>query len=485
VVQTDPAVGTTPRKQAIERRFDQLAGERERWVARNRYFYEDELTYFRFLVSPGQRVLELGCGTGRLLAALHPAKGIGLDISARMVEEARGRHPHLDFVHGDIEDEKVLEELGGPFDVIIMADTAGYLDDIQATFRALRRLCTPQTRVIFAHYSPGWRPLLRLAEALRLKMPEPESENWLSSDDLVALLELADFEVVKREWRMLVPRRLGGLGTLVNSVFGTLPGLRRLSLRDYVVARMEPERAQNELSTSIIIPARNEAGNIEAAVARMPRFCDDMEIIFVEGNSQDETVAEIQRVIEAHPDWDIKFAKQEGKGKGDAVRRGFDLARGDVLMILDADLTVPPEELPKFYEVIASGRGEFVNGTRLVYPLEKEAMRRLNWLANHLFARLFSWLLNQRFTDTLCGTKVLHRAHYDQIARNRDYFGDFDPFGDYDLIFGASKLNLKVVEVPIRYQARSYGSPQISRFRDGWLLQRMVRFAWRRLKVLG
>jgi glycosyltransferase involved in cell wall biosynthesis len=209
-----------------------------------------------------------------------------------------------------------------------------------------------------------------------------------------------------------------------------------------------------------------------------------MEVIFVEGHSADGTWDEILRVQAAHPQWDIKAVQQKGKGKADAVFTAFDLARGDVLFILDADLTMPPEQLPKFWQALKSGRGEFVNGSRLVYPMESDAMRLLNLIANKTFSLLFTWLLSQRFTDTLCGTKVLRRADYARLKAGRAYFGDFDPFGDFDLIFGAAKLGLKVVEVPIRYASRSYGETQISRFRHGVMLLRMVLFAFLRIKAL-
>jgi glycosyltransferase involved in cell wall biosynthesis len=237
-------------------------------------------------------------------------------------------------------------------------------------------------------------------------------------------------------------------------------------------------------STTVVIPCRNEKGNIENAVIRLPQFCEDLEIIYVEGNSQDGTLDEINRVISAYPDKDIKVLVQDGLGKGDAVRKGFNHAHGDILMILDADLTVPPEDLTKFYKAITTGKGEYINGTRLVYPMDDQAMRFLNFWANRTFSIIFTWLLNQRLTDTLCGTKVLTKKNYDKIVDNRSYFGDFDPFGDFDLIFGATKLNLKMVEVPIRYTARSYGETQISRFRHGLLLLKMVVFAYKKLKVI-
>lgn len=309
-------------------------------------------------------------------------------------------------------------------------------------------------------------------------------QNWLSSRDIANLFYLADFDVIKREWRMLSPFRLFGIGRFVNRYVATLPLVRKLALRNYVIARPLREPARGALSASIVVPARNERGNIEAAVQRTPQLAATQEIIFVEGSSSDGTWEEIERVKSAYPDLAIKAFKQPGKGKGDAVRKGFAEASGDVLMILDADLTMPPEDLPKFYDALAQSKGEFINGSRLTYPREKESMRFLNLLANYMFALIFTFLLNQRYTDTLCGTKVLLRRHYDEIVRNRGYFGEFDPFGDFDLIFGASKLNLKTAEVPIRYAARAYGETQISRFQHGWLLLRMVIFAFKKLKAL-
>jgi glycosyltransferase involved in cell wall biosynthesis len=242
---------------------------------------------------------------------------------------------------------------------------------------------------------------------------------------------------------------------------------------------------ESQYSVSIVIPARNESGNIENAIRRMPEFGRSIEIIFVEGNSTDDTwqvICAMQQKYRATHD--IKVAQQAGKGKADAVRAGYALAGGDILMILDADLTVPPEDLPKFYNAIASGKGDFVNGTRLVYPMEKEAMRFLNYLGNHFFSWAFTWLLEQRYKDTLCGTKVMFRKDYMKLVKNRAYFGDFDPFGDFDLLFGAYKLNLKTVEVPIRYRERRYGTTNISRFRHGVVLLRMCLFASRKCKFI-
>ncbi len=363
-----------------------------------------------------------------------------------------------------------------------MSDTIGSLDDCLATFQALRRFCKPETRLIVSYYAtlgPFQVLYTKLAASHRFVR-----RNWLSNQDIANILQLADFDIVKREWRMLSPFRLFGLGRLINRFVATLPLVRKLCLRNYVVARPQPMPLDHQLSVSIVVPCRNERGNIEAAVQRVPRFSPKMEIIFVEGNSSDGTWDEVQRVKSAYPNHIILAFQQSGKGKADAVRKGFAEASNDVLMILDADLTMPPEDLPKYYNALSNGKGEFINGSRLVYPKESHAMQFLNYIANYLFARVFSFLLNQRYTDTLCGTKVLRRRDYDEIARNRAYFGDFDPFGDFDLIFGAAKLNLKTAEVPIRYAAREYGETNISRFTHGWLLLRMVSFAFIKLKAL-
>lgn len=475
--------GLSRRKALIRSLSDSLASQRDGWIARNSFFYESDFRYMKFLIAPGLRVLDLGVGTGQLLNELRPAIGVGVDISPRMIDVAQCNYPHLDLRVGDIEDAAFVASLPGPFDVIVLSDTIGSLDDCQSTLASLHCLCTPDTRIVVSYYSKLWEPVLSMAQRLSVKMPQAE-QNVLPTQDIENLLFLADFETVKREWRQLLPRRLLGIGTIVNRFIAPFPIIRRACLRSYLVARPKRTRAGTPTSATVVIPCRNERGNIEDAVRRMPTFCDDLEILFVEGHSTDGTLNEIRRVIAAYPHLNIKVLVQDGRGKGDAVRKGFTNASGDVLMILDADLTMPPEALPKFFDAIASEKGEFVNGSRLIYPVEKDAMRFLNYLANRLFSWVFTWLLNQRFTDTLCGTKVLRKKHFDSIAANREYFGDFDPFGDFDLIFGASKANLKMIEIPITYGSRRYGETQISRFRHGMLLIRMAGFAFRKLKTI-
>ncbi|HRJ68247.1 MAG TPA: glycosyltransferase [Beijerinckiaceae bacterium] len=477
------AAPLSPRKEKIRAASDAAAPDRRAWRERNAFFHEEDLRYLQFLIPPGARVLEIGCGTGDLLAALKPSRGVGVDISPRMIDVARKAHPGLEFVVGDAEDPATLDAIEGPFDAIVVVDSIGQMDDCQAFLARLHRLCNRDTRVIIGYFSHLWWPVLKLAETAGLRTKVPEV-NALSVADVKGLAELSDFELVKSEIRLLSPARLLGLGRFLNRFIAPFPGIRNLALRHYSVCRSQRCADPGYRSATVVVPARNEKGNIEAAVLRTPRFTDDLEIIFVEGHSKDGTWEEIERVQKAYPQYDIKIMRQPGKGKADAVFHAFDRARGDVLMILDADLTMPPEQLPKYWHAISSGKAEFVNGSRLVYPMEDEAMRFLNLIANKSFSYLFSWLLNQRFTDTLCGTKVISRADYQRLKAGRAYFGDFDPFGDFDLIFGASKLNLKVLEVPIRYANRSYGETQISRFRHGVMLLRMVLFAFMRIKAL-
>ena len=465
-------------KEKIIQRFNALADKRQYWRERNRYYYSDQEKYFRFLVPEGLSVLELGCGTGDLLNILKPKHGVGIDFSSKMLDIAKNMYPHLEFRTSDIEH---LDGWGETFDVLIMADVVGHLMDIAETFRKLHIFCSPDTRIIISYYNFLWEPILNIGEKLGLKMPQ-QYQNWLAPDDIYNLLSLAHFQVVKSEYRLLVPKKIPLFSNFINRYLAPLPGLRKLCLCQYLVARPVKQKEKKEFSTTILIPCKNEKGNIEPAVKRIPPFGKHQEIMFVDGHSTDGTQEEVNRIIKAYPEKDIKFMLQDGKGKGDAVRKGFAAARGDVLMILDADLTVPPEDLPKFFTALVEDHGEFINGCRLVYPMEKQAMRFLNYLGNKFFSMMFTWILNQRFKDTLCGTKVLFKKDYEKINSNRHYFGDFDPFGDFDLIFGAVKQNLKVVEVPIRYMERTYGRTNISRFRHGWLLMKMTLFAYKKIK---
>ncbi len=470
------------RKETIRNSYNQLAARRDASCRKNKYYDTLLLDYLRFMIPPGKRVLEIGCGDGDVLRRLEPSRGVGCDLSDAMIAKARRDAPPgetIDFIQADVESANFNEQ----FDYVVMSDLVGNLQDIQQALENVRSACTPQTRVVLTFHGILWELILRLARRLRLKSPQPH-HNWLSPGDIENFANLCDFEITRFDQRILLPKRIPFLSTLLNRFVAPLPGFRWLCMLNLVVLRCRPQQSSRPLSVSIVIPCRNEKGNIRPAIERIPAFGTAQEIIFVDGHSTDGTPEEIRRVIADYPLKDIKFIAQEGTGKGDAVRLAFSRATKDVLMILDADLTVPPEDLPKFYEAIATGKGEFINGSRLVYPMEGQAMRFLNILGNKFFSVALSWLVNQRLKDTLCGTKVLMRCEYEKIAAARHYFGDFDPFGDFDLIFGAARQNLKIVEVPIAYRDRTYGTTQISRFGHGWLLLRMTWFAFRKLKTI-
>lgn len=455
--------------------FDKYAQQNKRQA----YYHKLLARFYAFCIPQGKRVLEIGCGSGDLLASLKPAYGVGIDISSGMVKKAQAKYPKLTFINADAHNYELQET----FDYIILSDLFGYLQDVQAVLEHIQKNAQPNTRIIINYYSFLWEQPLKLAELCGLKR-RTGLQNWLSMSDIENLVELADLDMIKTGRAILFPLNVPLLSTFFNKYLAHLPLFDQLCLVNYGVCRVRPK--PQEYSVSVIVPARNEAGNIEAAITRLPDFGSRQEIVFIEGNSTDNTWQEVQRVAEKYKGQkNIVIAQQTGKGKGDAVRKGFDLATGDILMILDADLTMPPEDLPKYYKAIASGKGEFINGCRLVYPMEKEAMRFLNLLGNKFFSMAFTWLLDQRFKDTLCGTKVLHRDHYQIIKDNRAYFGDFDPFGDFDLIFGAAKQSLKIVEIPIHYKDRTYGETNISRFKHGWLLLQMVAFASRKIKFIG
>jgi SAM-dependent methyltransferase len=446
------------------------------------YYHRRLVQIYTQTIAPGQRVLELGCGRGDLLAALKPSFGVGIDFSHEMVTAARSRHPHLHFVEADVH----TMPIDATFDVIVLADLINDLWDVQTVLERLRPLCTPRTRIVMNFFSKLWELPLRAARRMGLAAPVLE-QNWLARDDVLNLLHLAGLEPIHQWQDVLWPIRTPVIDTFANRFLAKLPLVRHGSLTNLLVARAVPETLATPAPSSpprvsVIVPARNEAGNVPAIFARVPEMGGGTELIFVEGGSKDDTYAAIERAIAENPGRCAKLLRQTGVGKGDAVRLGFAESTGDMLMILDADLTVPPEDLPRFYEALRNRRGELVNGVRLVYPMEKRSMRFLNLLGNKFFGVAFSWVLAQPVKDTLCGTKALRREDYDLIAANRSYFGDFDPFGDFDLLFGAARLNLKIQDLPIRYRERTYGATNIHRFRHGLLLFRMLGLAAARLK---
>jgi len=454
-----------------------LAINREKWIKKNKYYYKKLIEFLKFNIPEGSKLIEIGSGTGFLLNSLNPSKGVGIDISPEMVRVSKENYPQYDFHLMDVENIAIKEK----FDFVIISDTIGYFEDVQKSFIEIRKLCNDDTRIIITYFNFLWLPLLNLAEFLRLKMPQVRN-NWLDISDINNLLALTQYDIIKSGRKFLMPVYIPLFSAFTNRFVANLPLINKLCLTKFIISKTSD--LEESLDTvSVIVPARNEKGNIEQIVKRIPQMGKHTEIIFVEGNSTDNSFDEIKIICDKYSnELDLKYAKQDGKGKADAVRKGFEMAKYKILMILDADMTVPPEDLPKFYEAISSGKGEFINGSRLVYPMEKDAMRTLNIMGNKFFSMMFTWILNQRIKDTLCGTKVLTKKNYENLKTAKKFLGDFDPFGDFDLIFGASKINLKFAEIPIRYKARIYGETNISRFKHGWMLLRITFFAMRKFK---
>lgn len=475
-------MSTLSRKQIIHQHFNAIADSYQNYRKRFSYYGKDIINYFNFFLQDECSVLEIGCGNGETIANLRGSYKAGIDFSEQMIKAAQEQYSGVDFFVMDAENL----QLDKKFDVIIFNNIIGYLDNIQDVFYSIKKNCHEHTRIIISYYNHWWEPLLNFGEWIGLKKKSPQ-QNWLNEQDISNLLYLSGFETYRTNRRLLFPFYIPILSWLLNKYIAKLPLFKSLCLNEFIFARMmqqaTEETVKEKYSVSICIPARNESGNIENAILRLPKFSKHQEIIFIEGNSSDDTWAKIQEMQQKYAaTHDIKIGQQGGKGKGDAVRKGYAMATCDILMILDADLTMPPEELPKFYNAIATGKGEFINGSRLVYPMDKEAMRFLNTLGNKFFSWVFSWLLEQPIKDSLCGTKVMFREDYLKLIENRKFFGDFDPFGDFDLLFGAYKLNLKIIDLPIRYRERTYGDTNISRFTNGFMLLRMCWFAAGKIK---
>jgi len=466
----------------LAQHFDWVSGHDARARRMQSGFHAQLAAQLRHLVPEGSRVLEAGCGRGDLLRALRPAQGLGIDLSDKMLVQAKAVEPagNLRYEQADVAEFRTTET----FDYIILDFLVGYLPDVQVTLENLRPAAHARTRLCVTSLNTLWQPLLKLGEWLGFVTRQPPS-NWLSNKDIINLLELAGWEVVHQSTELLLPFRVPGLSAFCNRFLVRLPGLRHLGSTLYLIAR--PRTGLSPLATqyscSVVVPARNESGNIRAALERIPVMGRATEVIFVEGNSRDDTWEVIQREVAAYTGpLQVRALKQPGRGKWDAVRAGFDVATGDVLVIQDADLTAPPEDLPKFFGAVASGAAEFANGSRLVYPMEKQAMRFLNLLGNKFFALALTFTLGQPIKDSLCGTKMLLRSDYRRILGRIRELGDFDPFGDFNLLFGAALLKLKIRDVPVRYMDRTYGETNISRFSHGWLLLKMTAFGLLRVK---
>lgn len=459
------------------------------WVAENdagprksqKSYHKQIQGLLRYHIPEGSKVLEWGSGPGELLAALEPSRGLGVDLSPKMVERARKEYPseNLEFREGDLHTDSVDEQ----FDAIVLDFLPGYLQDIHVCVGNLKKSCHARTRLYVLSLNHLWKPFLGLGKLFGMVNKQAES-NWLSKTDLCNILELNGFEVLTQTTEQMFPFQIPLISGFFNRFLGRLPFWRHFGMSNMIVARpvMKPE-LKGEISCSVVVPARNESGNVLAALERIPVLGKQTEVIFVEGHSTDDTWEVIQKECAAYKGpHKIKTLQQPGKGKWDAVFTGFAVAEGDILVIQDADLTAPPEDLPKFYDAVSEGITEFANGCRLVYPMESEAMRFLNLLGNKFFASALSFVLGQDLKDSLCGTKMMLRSDYERLLKRIRVLGDFDPFGDFNLLFGSAMLDLRIRDVLVRYRDRSYGDTNISRFSHGWILLKMTWFGMRKIR---
>jgi 2-polyprenyl-3-methyl-5-hydroxy-6-metoxy-1,4-benzoquinol methylase len=473
------------RRERTRNRLAKIAARRENWINRNRYYYELLERLLRFLVEPQKRILSVRCGTGNLLAVLQPSKGKGIDICPEIIEIAQQRSPSFEFAVA-FPDKEEFQRAFKPdekFDYILFNDIGDTVDVLQA-LRNLMPLCQRHTRVLVTTYNHLWEPFVTFAEWVGMKVPRTE-QNWLSTADIRNLLKLAGFEALETHRVVLWPKYFPLLSSFLNRFCARLPFLSKLCMTQVVVARMMPPPVLPErLSVSVVIPCKNEKGNVEDAVRRIPPLAGRTEIIFCDDQSTDGTAEEVLRVQTLYPEKNVRLEHGPGVCKSRNVWTGFNAATGDILMILDADLTTIPEELPYFIDVIVSGQAEFVNGSRLIYPVPKGAMNGANMLGNKFFSLAFTYLLGQRVKDTLCGTKVLWRSDWERIKPMLGTWGTEDRWGDYELLFGAAKLNLKILDLPVHYQERIYGSTKMTKvFRNGLVMLKMCRHGFLKLKL--
>lgn len=446
------------RRKLVIESYDSVAGQRDRWIKKNRYYYDYIKKILKVLVEPGCDVLQVKCETGYYLNAVKPRYGLGLDYSQEMTRLAKKNYPGYDFQTQDLEKMNVTRR----FDYVLLVNALGDIIDVQKMLTHLRCACDHKTRLVIINYNALWQPLINLARLLRLKIKQP-IQNWLSPHDIENLLYLSGYEVIKDFTIVLCPVYIPLVSAFLNRFVARLPVFRKLCL-DYVFVarRSDPETTRTPYPVSVIIPCKNERENIERIVTDMPQMGKHTEIIFCDDRSTDGTADEVLRMIKKYPERDIRLVHGPGICKSKNVWAGFEAAKGEILMIFDADVTVSAKELPYFYEALTEGKGDFINGSRLVYSMQENAMTLSKMAGNKFFSLLFSYILDQKIKDTLCGTKVFWRSDYLKLKKYIGHWGAVDLWGDYDLLFGASKLNLKIIDLPVHYFDRTYGSTKMS-----------------------
>ncbi|MGE0269145.1 MAG: glycosyltransferase [Candidatus Omnitrophota bacterium] len=443
-------------KDEVRQHFDKIAPNYDYWKQKNAYYYNTLKAFISQMIPKGSSVLEFGCGTGEILAYMEPSRGVGVDLSEEMLKVARKKFPQYEFIHSPVEDFNLDEK----FDYIIMVDIVDHVYDVMDVFRSAYKFCKPTTKIFLTTINPWWDPILMFMEKINAKMPEGP-HNFIERRSLFKVIELMDFSVSYYGHLLLFPKYIPFLSYLANSVGIRLWPFSLLSSTQYLTIQPEPENKTDlGCGCSVIIPCYNEEGNIEDAIRRVPHMGKRTEIVVVNDGSKDGTAAKVRSLQAEFPNLKL-IDYSPNRGKGQAVKAGFDAAEEEIIMILDADISTPPEELPRFFNPLNKGLCQFVNGTRLVYPMEDQAMRMINLFGNKIFGWIMSFITQQNLTDTLCGTKALYKKDFKRIKWGKDKWGDFD------LLFGAAKLGSKIMEVPVHYKSRVSGESKMRSFKHG------------------
>lgn len=458
-------------KENIRSYFKRTAPVWEFWHTKNKFYHGKIGELISGMVPPRAKVLEVGCGTGGLLASLNPSCGIGLNLADELTDQARRNLPQYQFYTVDVDQVKAPE--GFCPDYVILNNMLDYIYDVWVMLENLQPFISDHTLLIITTNNPLWAPILRLASKIGQRIPD-SPRNFITNKDIRSVLRLQGFDVVEEGMALPVPKQIPLIGDAANILLPELPVLRYSSSVQYIVARWRTPRAP--LSCSVVIPCHNEEDNIAECVRRVANMGTWTEIVVVDDGSTDGTRARVAELMKT--DHRVRLVVfDRNQGKANAVRAGFDVARGDVIMILDADMAVMPEELPKFLKPLQDGSADFVNGTRLIYPMAGQAMKMANFLGNKGFCYLASWVARQRVSDTLCGTKALFRRDYMRMPLGRK-----ERWGDFDFLFGAARLKLRILEIPVHYQERRAGESKMRVIRDGWLFLRACWHGWRMLR---
>jgi len=442
--------------------FDQVAEENDFWRKKNYYYHREIERFFKNIIPKDKNVLEIGTADGYLLDKLKPSYGVGIDISAKMIEMARKKYPRLKFIKSTIDDYNPKFK----FDYIVISDLLEYTFDLYNFFNVLYKKISTDTKIIITGVNPLWEPVMRFTTRLKLRTPV-QMKNFVTCKDTENILDITGYEVIQSGYRLFLPKNIPIISYLLNKIIPRISVLKDLCLVQYIIARPRQDlKIDTNISCSVIIPCHNEEGNIKECIERIPELGKYTEILIVDDGSTDGT-ADIVKDMQRDKTNVTLISYTPNKGKGHAVKTGFDAAKGEVLIILDADMAVLPEELTKFYNTLASHQAEFVNGTRMVYDMVPGAMKFINYLGNKMFGIILSFVIGQRNTDTLCGTKAFYKKDYITFKMGKCLWGDFD------LLFEAARRRLKTVEMPVHYYPRLEGTSKMKAFSHGLMLLKM------------